>query len=417
MIKRNISNTVKNLLGQYPIILLTGARQVGKTTLVSQFQKESNYKYISLDDKEIFELAAKDPVKLLKEFSPPLIIDEVQKATNLFDHITSIVNETRRTKGNKEANGMFILTSSQKYHSMKNVTESMTGRVAIIEMPPLSQSEINNQIENPFFIDSQSIEPIIKRSAYEYKLNQKDLFESIINGFYPINWTDQKIKPSVFYRNYLKTYLERDVNQLINLKDKNKFNSFIKLLASSTANDYIPEKLANDIGVDKKTISSWTSILEAGDIITLLEPYNEQSMSKRVSKKKRIYFNDTGLVCYLLNISSQRNITNKNKGKLVETYIFNEIKKSYLNNGVVYDFSYYRDSNQNEIDLIIFNYDKGSLNLIECKSGINYDLKDIKGFKQLQTTNYEISGQTIICLTDEPYRLNGTTIVLPITAI
>ncbi|WP_229502224.1 ATP-binding protein [Malacoplasma penetrans] len=415
-IKRNIIKVMDEILTQFPILLITGARQVGKTTIAEYYRDQHNYNFISLDNEEILEKAKTNPQQLLKDYPYPLIIDEVQRAPNLFMEITHIVNEIRRTKGSKSARGMFILTGSQKYHLIKNVTESMAGRVAILEVPPLSQSEINNQIENPFIYDSSKLENFVDR-VNNYNLDEEKIYESIFKGFYPELWNENNITPNRFYSQYIKSYLERDVSEFINVKDKRKFLDFLVLLSNQTANDFIPENLSKHLQIDRKTVESWVSILVAGDLVTLLNPYNN-SLVNIVKRRKRIYFNDVGLLCHLLKITNPKSLqTNKHKGKIIETYIFNEIKKSYLNSDERVDFYYYRDGNKNEIDLIVHNISKGFINLIECKSNKNYSLSDVKSFKLIKNEDHPITGKLIICFTDEIYRLNGEVLVLPVTAI
>lgn len=330
-IKRNILNDLENLLQQYPIVLLTGSRQVGKTTLASYYQKNHNYKYVSLENIDDLKLAKRNPGKFLEKYQYPLIIDEVQLAPILFNQIIHIVNEIRRLHGSNAARGLFILISSQKYQLMKNVTESMAGRVAIMEMGPLSLSEINQVEEKPFFIDKSNFVEYINRTS-EYKIDEEKIYEQMIRGFYPEICTNKNLDTSIFYKNYIDTYIERDVSKLDNVRNKKKFKEFLILLSNYTANDFVPENISKLLGVDIKTINSWTSILEAGNIITLLSPFSEKINNKQVTKRQIIYFNDTGLVCSLLDL---KNTKDKkfidNKGKLFETFVFNEINKTYIN--------------------------------------------------------------------------------------
>ena len=402
IIQRHILNTVIQSTKEYPVTLITGARQVGKTILASYFETNYGYNYISFDDDELLRLALDNPDDFLNKQKYPLIIDEVQKAQCLFSRIEKIVNETRRKKGTEKANGMFILTGSQKFNLMKEVSESMSGRVGIIEMLPLSQAEIRNWNNTPFKIDNFKFNEL----SDERELSDEELFTSIVRGFYPARW-EIKGKPiNNYYSNYLKTYIDRDVSQLINLKDKVKFENMLKVLAGLTGEEFVVDSVANAVGTDHKTIDSWLSILITGDIISLLPPYYEDSINKRIVKRKKLYFNDTGLACYLLGIDTPKSlILSSFKGRLIETYIYNEIKKSYINNGIEPNMFFYRDSNQNEIDLIILK--DGELNLIEYKSGKKFDLSDIKGFKQLEKTKYEISGKCILCTTKEPYRIES----------
>lgn len=190
----------------------------------------------------------------------------------------------------------------------------------------------------------------------------------------------------------------------------------LKILASLTGEDLVVDNVAKTIGVDNKTINHWISIAITGDIISLLPPYYEDSINKRIIKRNKLYFNDTGLACFLLGIDTPKALKLSTfKGRMVETYIHNEIVKSYLNNGITPNLFFYRDSNQNEIDLIILK--DGSLYFVECKSGKNFSSKNIKGFSQLNNTKYEIEGQCIICTTEEAYRIVPSIYAYPISCI
>lgn len=340
----------------------------------------------------------------------PLIIDEVQRAPQLFAAIENVVNEAKRK--NEKNYGMYILTGSQMYKMMKEVSESMSGRVAIIHMSPLSRSEILNREEVPFAFSI----PDIQKRAKDNPLSPKELFENIVMGSYPELYSNPLLKPERFYSDYAETYLERDVSEIIHLKDKASFQRFLELLASLTGEELIYSNIANIIGVDVKTIQSWISVLQAGDIIYLLEPYYEDSISKRIVKRPKIYFTDTGLACYLAKLNQPEILMRSAfSGRFVETYIINEIRKSYLNNGLYPNFYYYRDSNQNEIDLVIL--DKGKLHRVECKSGMKFTMKAVKGFRQLDSTKYVIGAKAILCNADGVYPLEDGVYVLPIAGI
>ena len=411
--QRHIFSFVKQSLNEYPITLITGARQVGKTTLVTIIEKENNYKYLSFDDSDLLAFAKANPKKFINEHPAPIIFDEVQKAKEIFPEIEAVVNETRRKKGSQAANGMYILTGSQKFNLMKEVSESMSGRVSIIEMPPLSQNEIRGWLEPIFSVNNENMIGNSERRV----LSDEDLYKSIVRGFYPARWEIEGKPMENYFSNYMKTYLDRDVSQLIALKDKTKFENLLRVLASLTGQEFIIDNIAKTIGVDKNTINAWTSIAIAGDIITLLSPYYETSINKRIVKRHKLYFNDTGFACYLLGIDSTKALRLSSfKGHLVETYIHNEIRKSYLNNGLEdKNMFFYRDNNQNEIDLILLR--DGKLSLIECKSGKKYGIDSIKAFSQLKNTSYELGGQCIVCTTEEPYRISPNTYAYPIRCL
>ena len=411
--QRHILAAVKQSLNDYPITLITGARQVGKTTLVTIIEKEGLYKYLSFDNADLLSFAKTNPKKFIQEHPAPIIFDEIQRAQELFPEIQAFVNETRRLKGSQAANGMYILTGSQKFNLMKEVSESMAGRVSIIEMSPLSQAEIRGWAEPPFSVDNDNM--IV--NSEKRTLSDEDFYLSILRGFYPAQWENEKKPIKNYYSNYMKTYLDRDVSQLISLKDKLKFENFLCVLASLTGREFIPDNIAKTIGVDKNTVNSWMSIVVTSDIVTLLSPYYEISINKRIVKRHKLYFNDTGFACYLLGIDSIKTLNlSSHKDYIVETYIHNEIRKSYLNNGLDdKNMFFYRDNNQNEIDLILLC--DGKLDFIESKSGKKFDVKSTKAFSQLKSTAYELGGQCIICTTEEPYRISPNTYAFPIKCI
>lgn len=410
MIERTIKKQIILSIKSKPITLVTGARQVGKSTLCYEIKKEYNYDYVSLDDLRERELAISDPELFLQLHKRPLIIDEIQYAPKLFDVLESIVNKEKFEKGSNY--GMYIITGSSTYELMKDVSESLAGRVSIVRMSPLSTREIFGCEEHVFNIDP--IESMKK--ANDFKIDIRDLFSLIVRGMYPELHANSKLNSDSYYSDYVSTYLERDVSQLINLKDKLKFKNFMEILASQTGEELVYDTIAKAIGVKVETIKSWVSVLMAGDIIYLLQPYNELSIVKRIVKRPKIYFSDTGLAAYLARLNNpevlQRSLF---KGRFVETYIINEIRKSYRNNGLEDTFYYYRDTNQNEIDLVILK--GGVLHFIECKSGIEFSKQDVKAFKQLSKTNYEIGNSCIICNTSTIYKIDNKTYVLPITSI
>lgn len=411
--RRHIFSAVSRSINEYPITLITGARQVGKTTLVTIIERERGYKYVSFDDTELLASVKANPKKFIKEHPAPIIFDEVQKAKELFPEIEAIVNEVRRERGSQSANGMYILTGSQKFNLMKEVSESMSGRVSIIEMPPLSQAEIRNWPEPVFSVDNNNM----LSNSEKRSLSDEDLYLSIVRGFYPARWEIEGKPIENYFSNYMKTYLDRDVSQLIALKDKVKFENLLRVLASLTGQEFIPDNIAKTIGVDKNTVNAWTNIAIAGDIVTLLSPYYETSINKRIIKRHKLYFNDTGLACYLLGIDSPKALRRSSfKGSLVETYIHNEIRKSYLNNGLEdKNMFFYRDNNQNEIDLILLR--NGKLDFVECKSGKKFTRENIKAFSQLKNTSFEIGGQCIVCTAEEAYRISSNVYAYPVRCL
>ena len=411
MINRTIYPEIIKTIKNKAVTVITGARQVGKTTLCGLIEKELGFGYVSLSDPLIRNAAKNDPAEFLTLHPAPYIIDEIQKAPELFDYLEGVVDAYIKS-GKKR--GLYVLTGSQAYRLMKGVTESMSGRVGLISMEPLSMSEINSVAEMPFKIDVNRA--IDRCKTYNIKTN--DLYEYIVKGFYPELYDNEELDVGAFYSDYVTTYLDRDVSDLIALKDKQKFINFMTLLASLTGQELLYDNLAKELGTDMKTIQSWVSVLMAGNIIHLLQPYYEESMTKRIVKRPKVYFSDTGLACYLARVNSPETLKNSYlKGHMVETYIINEIIKSYKNNhkDVNASFYYYRTFEKKEIDLIIL--EDGNLSLIECKSGESYGKEDIKVFKELKDSKYNISKNAIVCTTHLVYPIGEDAYALPISAI
>ena len=411
MINRTIYKEIIDTIKNKAVTVITGARQVGKTTLCSLIETELGFNYVSLADPIIRNSAKSDPSEFLSLNPFPLIIDEIQKAPELFEYLEGIVDKEIK-KSNKK--GLYVLTGSQAYKLMKGVTESMSGRVGLISMSPLSLSEITSNEELPFEVDIQRI----KNRTKDYLIDTNKMYEYIVRGFYPELYDNTNLKTSIFYADYVETYLERDVSDFINLKDKQKFLNLMSVLASLTGKELIYDNLSKVIGVDVKTIQSWISVLVAGNIIYLLYPYNEESMVKQVTKRPKIYYGDTGLACYLARVTTPETLkASYLKGHMVETFIVNEIIKSYKNNR--YDketsFYYYRNSNQEEIDLIIVR--DGKISLIECKSGEEFNFKDVSSFDNLSKTRLEMTNNAIICTTKNIYSIGKGIYVIPFTSI
>ena len=410
MIERTIKKQIIESIENKPVTLVTGARQVGKSTLCYEIKKEFGFNYVSLDQPRERKQAVEDPEMFLQTHEWPLIIDEIQYAPGLFDVIEATVNKEKLEKGSN--NGMFIITGSETYELMRGVSESMAGRVSIVRMSPLSTREIFGSDEAEFTFDPV----LLDKRSQDFPLAANDLFRLITKGMYPELHANPAINAEMFYSNYVTTYLERDVSRLIDVKDKMKFQNFLEVLSSLTGEELVYDTIANAVGVKIDTIKSWISVLLAGDIVYLLQPYNELSIVKRIVKRPKIYFNDTGLACYLAGLNDPKVLQNSIfKGRFVETYIINEIKKSYFNNGVKPNFYYYRDNNQNEIDLVVLK--EGTLHFIECKSGVEFGLKDVKGFSQLAKSNYEIGLSYLICNTTSMYRIKEGVYAIPITSI
>jgi predicted AAA+ superfamily ATPase len=279
-------------------------------------------------------------------------------------------------------------------------------------MSPLSLSEILSRPEIPFKVD---FEKNIKR-CMEHTMRPEEIYRTVVRGSYPELYDKEQLGTHEFYSDYVDTYLTRDVSRMINLKDKTRFLEFMELTASLTGQELVYNKIANTIGVDIKTIQSWISVLAAGDIIHLVRAYSERSAVKRIVNHPKIYFWDTGLACHLAKVRDADTLrAGYLKGPMTETFIVNEIMKSYRNNKDDAGFYHYRDAQMNEIDLIILR--DGTISLIECKAGMTFGPSDVKAFRRLENSDYKIGESCIICMTEKPYPVKEGVYALPITAI
>lgn len=405
MIKRNLEKTIEELSKHFPVILLTGPRQVGKTTLLKSMQKDRNY--VTLDDLEQRNLAKNDPNLFLQINKPPIIIDEIQYAPELMTYIKIIVDENQR-------NGDFWLTGSQKFHLMKNITETLAGRVAILDMLGISYAEIDNRENPPFLPDENWIIENLKQNLSKLEINE--LYENIFRGFYPKLVVDKELPREVFYKSYIQTYIERDVKDLTKIGDELKFFNFLKTIAARTGQLMNYTDIANNVDIDVKTAQAWTSILETSGIIKLLYPYYT-NLTKRIIKTPKMYFLDTGLCSYLTGWDSVETLMNgAMSGNILETYVFVEILKSYWNNAKMTDNIYfYRDTDQKEIDFLIET--NGNLYPIEVKRTANPSLSNVSAFKVLNKLNKPIGKGAVVCLYQTILPLNSEINIIPINKI
>ena len=395
-LNRHISDYISRMRKQFKVLLLTGPRQVGKSTML-RHMFASDYNYVVLDDYLELETAKNDPGLFFKNNRMPVIVDEVQRAPELFLEIKYLVDKS-------ENKGEVILTGSQSYRLLSSVSDSLAGRVCIIDMSSLSMREKQQLDFNVPFIPTDDY--IDKRSK---NLNRTDdIWFHIHRGSMP-ELIDEEIEWEPFYRSYVRTYLERDVAELINTKNLLKFSSFMRCLAARTGELINYSALSNDIGVSVKTIQEWTSILESSGIIRLLRPY-EKSISNRSIKTPKVFFMDTGLVCYLIGWSNRTVAMNgAMSGSLFETFLISEIIKSYYNAGFdTQRLYFYRDRDQREIDLIIEN--DGIIYPVEIKKSGKPSLDMAKHFNVF----HEIGKGCILCQCEKPYYLKDDVIALPI---
>lgn len=412
-ITRNVEKVVRNLSRQFPVVMVTGPRQVGKTTMLRHINKEINY--VTLDDLNARNLAVNDPELFLETYEAPLIIDEFQYAPNLLSYIKMIVDEARINRtfnDTKGFNALYYLTGSQSFVSMKNVSESLAGRVGIIEMNGLSTSELLG-IENMPFVPNISQ---LKKNLIN-KLGTNKLFDRIFKGSYPELYVNENIITQNFYDSYVKTYIERDIRDLINISDEIKFMKFMTSVAARTGEELNITTVANDAEISVPTANSWLSILVNTGLVVLLEPFSN-NVIKRTIKRPKIYFMDTGLACYLAKYPSSDILeVSSYSGHIFETYVVSEIIKSYANNGKDYKkyLFYYRDEKKKEIDLII-DYEN-ILYPVEIKKGKRPNGECVKNFTVLNKLNYEIAPGIVLCMIDQIYPIDRNNYYVPISYI
>ena len=410
MIERTIYKQILHSIKLRPVTLITGARQVGKTTLCLKLRDELGFEYVSLRDKNDRSMARADPELFLQMHPAPLIVDEVQYAPALLESMESVID--RAVTEGKDNRGMFVVTGSQAYKLMEGISDSLAGRISILNMSPLSLSEMLGREEIPF---SMSTTEAAKRSA-EKTINASEFFERVLRGCYPEPEVEKELTTQEFYSDYVDTYIDRDVSEIINVHNKEKFHSFMQLLASLTGQELNYETIASNIGIDGKTVKSWISVLIAGDIIHLLQPYSDRSTVKRLIKRPKLYFWDTGLACYLARVLDvQSLIAGYLKGPMAETFLVNEVLKTYRNAKLDSPFYYYRDSNDTEIDLVMIK--DGQVSLIECKSATQFGWNDIKAIVKGIPTQYPITARGVLCLTEKIYPIREGVYALPVTSI
>lgn len=347
-IKRDLEVTIQEAAKYFPVITVTGPRQSGKTTMLKHLFPHLHY--YSLEDLDTRSFAMQDPLRFLHLHDEGMILDEVHNYPELLSCIQGIVDEHPQKR--------FILSGSSNFSLLRKVSQSLAGRSGVFELMPMSIHECQGRVE--------------------YDVSDAD--QLLYNGLYPAVCSGKNV-PKFLYPSYTKTYLERDVRDLLNVKDMRQFSMFLKLCAGRIGSVYNATELANEVGVSSKTIQSWTSILQASYVIYLLPPYFENSR-KRLTKSPKIYFCDTGLACSLLGIESPAQLAfDKMRGHLFENLIVIEMLKRRLNEGRESNLYFYRDSNQNEVDILVDN--GSSLDAIEVKSAMTFSPSFEKALKKV----------------------------------
>ena len=392
-IQRTAEDTVKKYSKQFKVVLVTGARQVGKSTLLKHCDKNRNY--VSLDDLAEREMAINEPKLFLENHKTPLTIDEIQYAPQLLSYIKLAVDKS-------DIKGQYWLTGSQQFHMMKNVSESLAGRVGIIDLMGLSLAEIAGR-KNSAPFDTET-EFNSNRKTY----STEDIFKIIYNGSYPALNNNDEIDRNSFYNSYLRTYIERDIRALTMVSDEMKFLTFIRVVAARTGQLLKYSEIAKEVDISEPTAKSWLSILVSSNLVYPLQPYYK-NINKRMTKMPKIYFLDTGLCSYLTGWSSPEVIQKgAMNGAFFETFVVSEILKSYLHNGQTPLMYVYRDTTQKEVDLLIEK--NGKLNPIEKKLTANPNKSMVKNFNVIENAGMG----AIICMKEKEMLLTDDVKVIPV---
>ena len=403
-IKRFIEDKFKESAKEYKVILLTGPRQVGKTTMLKKIMEEEGKgrSYVSLDNMTEFELA-KDPNNFFSIHKLPILIDEIQYAPNLFRKIKEIVDSGCE-------NGDIWITGSQSYKLMEGVSESLAGRISIIEMQFLSQSEIDGRDNIPFDIDS--IEDIKKVSYHGID----DCFKRIYKGSMPSIISGEKNNIDEYYENYIASYIDRDVLYISKSIDRFQYYNFIKALATRVGQELNVNDLSNELNINVKAVNNYLSILETLGVIFFEYSYSN-NLLKRTIKKPKMYFWDLGLATHIIKWGNYEVVRDSAmSGHYLENYVISELKKNFINSKSLVNTYYYRDKDKKEIDFI---YEKSAkLHFVEIKSTTNVDRSMIKHFETIKVeAPYTIGRGAIICPIDRVSKLDETNYIIPIGCI
>lgn len=405
-IKRNIESAILKANKEYPVIMVCGQRQIGKSTMLNHI-KENNRRYVSFDDRFARRLAEADPSLFFETYGYPILIDEFQKVPSILEQIKLIVDKLGYE--GKDTTGLFWLTGSEKFSMMKGVSESLAGRVAIFEMSSLSHQELkgfDNGVFNPEL-------HILKNIKFEYEDVNK-IYEYIFNGGMPkINASN--VDRDKYYSDYINTYLERDIKDLSQVGKLNEFYDFLVYVAARTAQEIKYDEISKQVGVSAPTVKSWITILERCGVIFILHPYYK-NIADRLIKTPKLYFMDTGLAAYLCRWPNAQTLQNGNMdGAFLETYVISEIVKSYYNAGKpINDLYYYRDIDKKEIDLLIVK--ANSIYPIEIKKNKDPNKPD-KHFGVLNKFGLEVKTGLIVCMSDEVKPINRNCYLVPISLI
>ena len=404
-IERTLKKVIIEANNVFKVLLITGPRQVGKTTILKNIQANTR-SYISLDDIDIRMAAKEDPAGFIDSLKLPVIIDEVQYAPELFPYIKVLVDSSNEK-------GSVWLTGSQQFSMMKNISESLAGRMAIIELQGISQAEEEKRPNTPEFIPTKDI--IRQRREIAQEISKEKIFHRIWRGSYPEMVINNANQWKLFYDGYLTTYIERDVREYLKIDDLMKFKKFMKVSANRTGQLLNFREISKEVKVTEPTIKSWFNVLEATGIIKLIYPYYKNT-TKRILKTPKFHFMDTGLCCYLGHWLNPEVLEHgAMSGAFLESFVVSEIYKSHIHNSTIPSIYYYADKDKKEVDLLI--EQNGLLHPIEIKKTSSVRNSGFKGFDYLKNLSTPIGHGAIICFQKSVIPFNNEIDIVPIGLI
>jgi len=404
-INRHIEKAVQKRALEKGAIVVTGSRQVGKTTLIDRLVP--GVPKVTLDDLSLRARAIEEPSAFLQLYSPPLFIDEAQYAPELFPYI-KIALDTSRQKGE------FYLTGSQSFELMESVSESLAGRAGILQLLGLSLREVNSETWDAPFLPTK--EYLMKRKESHVAMSVREVWSAIHRGCLPELIVEQSFSWQNYYSDYVQTYLERDVRRFTQVADELSFMRFMTVCAAMTGQLLNLASLARDVGISEPTAKRWLSILKTSGLVYLLKPYSNNAI-KRAVKTPKLYFLDTGLAAYLTRwLTSETLCEGAVSGRFFETFVFTEVLKSYTNAGIEEDFYFLRDGNGREIDLLIFQ--NNTFFPLEIKQHSAPTPRDIRHFDMLKPIpGIKLGEGGVICLSQNLLPLNDGHFVIPLWAV
>lgn len=405
-IHRTLERKFLKMSSFFKAVLVTGARQVGKTTMLKRLAENENRTYVSMDNQMARALAKTDPVLFFQTYKPPIIIDEIQKAPELFEQIKIMCDET-------DERGLFWLTGSQQYHMISNIRETLAGRIGILELYSLSKNETDNiifQNELDFTLDC-----LLERQKVSGKNDITDIFDHIWRGGMPAALDADEEQRQEYFNSYIETYLMRDVSEEGGITDTVRFRRFLNACAALTAEQVNYSTLAEAADISQPTAKAWLLLLESLGIIYLLKPFANNEI-KRLAKTPKLYFCDTGLCAYLSMWLTRDTLMNgAASGHYFENYVVAELLKNYSYSQSKVNLTYYRDSNAKEIDVLI--EENGRIHPLEIKKSANPNRREIKKYEVLEKTGMQTGAGGIICMCEEVIPINSRNSFIPCNLI